>query len=220
MLRLRARFADWLQFSEKIVGEKTRVGIVRVIGSAVSFNLLGRFCLWRLNGLGFSLRRLIRCNRLYHFLFGSPFQFRVFQLLTDSHTFAGPHKFWQIGVKSMMRKPSQFNAVVKAVHPARQSNTKYFRRFDCILAENLVKIADTEHKNGVGMLLLHFLILFEQRLILLLNLLGEWLLFRSFRLYFGGRLYLRLWCRGRFDRVRRRRLDTVGIIQLQIQTQV
>lgn len=40
------RFADRLQLSEKIVGEKTRVGIVRVIGPTVGLYLFG--------GAGFS----------------------------------------------------------------------------------------------------------------------------------------------------------------------
>lgn len=77
MLRLRARFADWLQFSEKIVGEKTRVGIVRVIRSAIGLNLLGWCILWRLNRFRLRLRRLIRRNRLDNLLFGSFFQLWV-----------------------------------------------------------------------------------------------------------------------------------------------
>ena len=65
------------------------------------------------------------------------------------------------------------------------------------------------------MFLLHLLILFEQRLVPLFNLLGKRLLLRRFGLDFL--LNLRCWCR--LYRVRRRRLDTVGIIQFQIQAQ-
>ena len=172
------RFADRLQLSEKIVGEKTRVGIVRVIGTAIGLYLFGGFRLRWINRFRLCFRTLVRRNRLDHLLPGCLFQLRILQLLADSHTFACPHKFWQIGVKSMMRKPSQFNAVVKAVHSARQSNTKYFRRFDCVFAENLIEVTHAEQKNGIGMLLLHLLILFEQRLILLFNLLGKRFLFR------------------------------------------
>ena len=144
------------------------------------------------------------------FLYRSPFQLRIFQLLTDSHTFACPHKFGQIGVKSVMGKSRQFNSAVYAALSASQRNTENFRRLHGIFAENFIEIADTEHENCIRMFLFHLLILFEQWLIPLLNLLGKRFLFRRFRLDFGCRR--RCW----FDRVRRRRLNTVGIIQFQI----
>ena len=42
-------------------------------------------------------------------------EFRVFELLADSHALAGAHKFWQIRVESMVRKTCQFNALTGAV---------------------------------------------------------------------------------------------------------
>ena len=172
------RFADRLQLSEKIVSKETRVRIVRIIGPTVGFHLFGGFRLRWLDRFLLSFRRLIRCNRLDYPLFGSLCQFRVLQLLTYSHTFTGPHKFRQIGVKSMMGKSRQFYSIVNTVHPAGQCNAQYLRCFNRILSENLVEITDTEHKNGIGTFLFHLLILFEQRLILLFNLLGKRFLFR------------------------------------------
>ena len=101
---LRLRFTNWLQLSEKIIGKETRVGIVRIIGPTVGLYLFSWLRLRWLNRFRLWLRRLIRRNRLDNFLLGSPFQLRVFQLLTYSHTLTCPHKFGQIGVKSMMRE--------------------------------------------------------------------------------------------------------------------
>ena len=67
------------------------------------------------------------------------------------------------------------------------------------------------------MFLFHFLILFEQRFVFLLNFFGEWLLFRHFR------FFLRLCsrgCRRRLDRIGRKRFYSVGIIQFEIQTEM
>ncbi len=65
------------------------------------------------------------------------------------------------------------------------------------------------------MFLFHLPVLFQQRLVLLLNLLGKRLFFRCLSLNFR----FRLGCRSRLYGVRRRWLDTVGIIQFQIQAQ-
>ncbi len=67
------------------------------------------------------------------------------------------------------------------------------------------------------MFLFHFLILFEQRFVFLLNFFGEWLLFRYFR------FFLRLCsrgCRRRLDRIGRKRFYSIGIIQFKIQTEM
>ncbi len=68
--------------------------------------------------------RYFRCFRRRFrsvcFLLLSPFQFRVFQLLADSHTLTCPHKFGQIRIESMVREACQLDTVVYAILSARQ----------------------------------------------------------------------------------------------------
>ncbi len=160
--------------------------------------------------------RCLRC-RFWHigFLLRCPFQFRVLQLFTDSHTMTGPHEFGQIYIKGMVRESRQLDTTVNAALPTGQGNAEYLGSLHSILAENFIEISDTEQQYCIGMFLFHLPILLQQRLIFLLNLLGDRLFFRRFCLY----LLLWLRCRSRLYRVRGGRLDTVGIIQFQIKTQ-
>ena len=156
---------------------------------------------------------MVRRNRLDDLLLGRFCQFGVFQLLTYCHTFTGPYKFGQIGIEGMMWKSSQFYAAVNTGLATGQGYTQYFRGDNRILAENFIEISNSEKKYSIGMFLFHLLILLHQRCIR-----EDRLLFylRSFSLWLllgSGR---RSWC----NRVRRRRFDTVGIIQFQIQAQV
>ena len=115
----------------------------------------------------------------------------------------------------MVGKSRQFDAAINSALPSRQGYAEYLGCLHSILAENFIEIADTEKKNGIGMFLFHLPILLQQRLVLLLNLLGKRLFFRRFS------LYILLWCRCRcrLHRARRWRFDTVGIIQFQIKAQ-
>ena len=103
-----------------------------------------------------------------------------------------------------MRKTSQFYTAVKSRLATSQGNTQNLGRSNGILAENLIEITHSKKQHSIGMFLFHFLILLHQRRI------------REARLLFD--LWGFLWLRR--DWVRRRRRDTVGIIQFQIKTQV
>ena len=115
-----------LQFSEKVIGKQTRVGIVGVIRAAVGFDFLRllrngirRHIIGLLNLLSFGIGR----DNLDSFLLGCLCQLRVFELLTYCHTLSGSYELGQVGVERMMRKSGKLNIFVTAVGSASQCNT-------------------------------------------------------------------------------------------------
>ena len=169
--------ADRLQFSEKIVGEQTRVRIIIVIRATRCFYfLIGWYWGWRwrwiiilwcrrrfwrfwLGRVRFRLILWLRSVAL-HRLF---LHLRVFQLLTYSDAVAGSDQFGQIHIESMVRKSCQLYATLVTIHTASKGNSQNLRRFDRIHTHALVEVTDTEKKNGIRVFLLHLPILLHQR---------------------------------------------------------
>ena len=82
------------------------------------------------------------CDTAFHQFLS---QFRVFQLVTDSHSPTRPNQLWQIGVEGMMRKTGHFvtfSAI--AVISSRQRNAKNSRGIHGIIAIRLVEITTTK----------------------------------------------------------------------------
>ena len=99
-------------------------------------------------------------NAPLHQLLG---QLGVFQLFTDSHPFAGPYQFGQIGVERMVREAGQLDILCGAVCPAGKCNTQNFRCNDGIVRKSFIEIAHSEKQYGIGVLGLHLDVLFHQR---------------------------------------------------------
>ncbi len=177
-----------LQLSEKVVGIQPGVGIVVVLEGDVRSpgHTGGLYLLSDVGGLSLRLGCLLpffRCRRdsllrFLTFLYGClglsrllftcfPFCrlliFRLFDLLTDSHPFAGPDQLWQICVEGVMRKSRQFNTAVAAVGAGCKRYAENFRCLLSVVTEHLIKVADPEYQYRVGMFLFHLLILLQQR---------------------------------------------------------
>ena len=115
-----------------------------------------------------------RCNHLdntsAHYI--SFCGFGVFELFADSHTLAGTHQAWEIGVYGVMRKSCKLHRCSTAIGTASERNAEYGTRLDSVCTECLIEIAHSEQQKRIGILRLHLIVLLHQlclaRLLLLL----------------------------------------------------
>src|SRR5665647_442778 len=90
-------------------------------------------------------------------------QFRVFELLADSHPLARPDEFRKVGVKSMERKSCQFYKACRSVSPARENDPKNLRGANGVFTESFIEITNPEEQYSIRMFRLDSHILLHQR---------------------------------------------------------
>ena len=90
-------------------------------------------------------------------------EFRILKLLADSHTLAGAHESWQIGVKSVVGKSRQLDVLTRTVGTLGERDAQDFRRGDGIGRKRFIEVAHAIEQNGIRMLFLHLEELLHQR---------------------------------------------------------
>ena len=94
-----------------------------------------------------------RCNKLgytaFHQFLGG---FRVFQLVTDSHTSSCSDKFWQICIKSMVRKSRHLDSLVLSVGPFCKGNAQNLGCCHRIFRIRLIKVSASEKHDSIRVL--------------------------------------------------------------------
>src|SRR5258706_7114702 len=94
-------------------------------------------------------------------LYNSFDESRIFQLITNSNTVAGPHQLWQIRVEGMMGKSCEFNLRSGAIAALGQNNIKHLAGFNGVLPERFIKIANAKKKQRPRVLCLDDIVLFH-----------------------------------------------------------
>ena len=86
----------------------------------------------------------------------------ILQLFADGDTFARPHQFGQVGVDGVVGKSGQLDIGGRAVGAPCERDAQNAAGLDRVLAERLVKVADPEKQDSVGMHRLDGVILLHQ----------------------------------------------------------
>ena len=82
-------------------------------------------------------------------------QLRVFQLVTNRHTFTRPNEFRQIRIQRMIREPRHRRTTCRRTsHTAAfcQRDTQDVSRHTCILIVCFIEVATTKQQQSIGML--------------------------------------------------------------------
>ena len=92
----------------------------------------------------------------------SPDLLGILQLFADGDTFARPHQFGQVGVDGVVGKSGQLDIGGRAVGAPCERDAQNAAGLDGVVAERLVKVADPEKQDSVGMHRLDRVILLHQ----------------------------------------------------------